>query len=325
MYHKFVCLKSLIIAILLNLAVRISSTYLPCKFEDLIFDCIETRITFDRIPSIPKNATSALLSSKQIKSIKSSDFVDRGNLERLTLNKNQINHIDQNSFLPLQRLRFLNLDYNKIQKLEFYTPLSLEHINLKGNSIAYISPLFMQSMHKIQEFDISENDITKIPNDLFSKINVRQQQITLDFSNNKIETLPKEAISNLIYNSNRYSKLKINLSGNPLRCNCLMKWVSTLQDDFSEHSVSHIDIQGTCEYPISMKSTNLYSLKPSEFNCKAPEIDVTVRTHIVLDEHDYGMIPCAANGDPKPTINFKLSNGIWLAQGQSSVSYVYIS
>ena len=297
------------------------TTYLPCTFQDRIFDCIDTRITFDRIPRIPKNATAALLSSKEISSIKSSDFVDRGDLERLTLNKNHIQHIDENSFLPLQKLRFLNLDYNRMEKLDFYTPLTLEHINLKANRISFVSPRFLRSMNNLQEFDISKNKLTEIPPNLFQDIIVRQQQITLDFSNNLIESLRKESIANLIYNSNRYSKLKINLSGNPLRCNCLMKWISTLQEDFSQHSVSHIDIQGACKYPIAMKGQQLSRLQSPEFACEAPKIDITVRTHIVLDEHDHGMIPCSANGDPDPTISFKLSNGVWLSQGSSRVSY----
>ena len=220
-----------------------SASHLPCHYEDNIFDCVGTSIPFDRVPKIPLDATAAFLSSNQIKSIRSSDFVYQENLERLIMNDNLVEKIDDNAFLLLQNLKFLNLDDNKLSRLDFYLPPSLEHINLNSNNIRFISPDFLRKMDRLQQLDLSENSITDIPITLFQGIQVKQQQITLDLSNNKINSLKKETISNLIYNSKRYSKLKINLSGNPLHCNCLMKWISSLSEDQSSHSVSHIDIQ----------------------------------------------------------------------------------
>ena len=221
----------------------LSASHLLCHYEDQIFDCVGTSVPFDRVPRIPLDATTAFLASNQIKEIRSSDLVDQGNLERLIMNDNLVAQIDDNAFLLLQKLKFLNLDDNKISQLNFYLPPSLEHINLNSNAVKSISPNFLRKMDRLQQLDLSENLLTEIPTELFQGILVKQQQITLDFSNNQIYSLQKETISNLIYNSKRYSKLKINLSGNPLHCNCLMKWVANLEEDQSSHSVSHIDIQ----------------------------------------------------------------------------------
>ncbi|GIY43013.1 uncharacterized protein CDAR_177841 [Caerostris darwini] len=180
---------------------------------------------------------------------------------------------------PLKNLRILTIYYNSIKTIgsDFsqYAPKNLEQLTLYDTETKSIKPGVFANFTKLDKIAIdhgkittltrdifptpwngrflylNEHKISEIPKDLFSQMPNLQ---TLSFRTNQLSTLPENAFDG------NFGGLKyLILDDNPLKCDCLMKWMIVWKPEV---------IQGTCEKPKDKQGKQLKDLEPGDFNCR---------------------------------------------------------
>ncbi len=113
---------------------------------------------------------------RQLKWITRDTFKSLVNIETINLSANQIEEIDPEAFTSLKKLTSLNLSKQRIKKFALtFVPDCLEHLDLSDNLL-----------DSIEDTDSAEG----LP--VFKKL------LTLDLSDNEIESLTSKAFSNLL-------------------------------------------------------------------------------------------------------------------------------
>ncbi|GIX92994.1 hypothetical protein CEXT_349231 [Caerostris extrusa] len=161
---------------------------------------------------------------------------------------------------PLKNLRILNIYHNSVKTLgsDFsqYASKNLEQFNLYATETETIKPGVFADFPKLNEVAIfygklrtltrdifptpwngyslffTANQLSEIPTGLFSRMPNLQSLI---LSQNQLSTLPQDAFDGN-FGGIRY----LSLDGNPLKCDCLMKWVIIDKPEI---------LNGKCEMP----------------------------------------------------------------------------
>ncbi|GIY43018.1 uncharacterized protein CDAR_177871 [Caerostris darwini] len=180
---------------------------------------------------------------------------------------------------PLKNLRILNIYYNSIKTLgsEFsqYASKNLEQLTLYGTETRTLKPGVFADFPKLDKVDIqnskisaltrdifptpwnghflylSGNELTEIPKNLFSQMPNLQ---SLSLGQNQLSVLPQDAFDGN-FGGIRY----LVLDDNPLKCDCLMKWVIVYKPP---------DVRGKCEKPKDKNGRKLKDLEPEDFHCQ---------------------------------------------------------
>lgn len=123
-------------------------------------------------------------------------------ITELNLNSNKLHTMEgiENSANGIKRLY---LEQNKLENIDFLSGMNnLEYLNVAGNSISDLSPMYGKST--LCGFDVSNNEIRELDADKLSH-HIRYA----DFSYNGLERIE----NTLIFDNNSYGSL--NLAGNP--------------------------------------------------------------------------------------------------------------
>jgi Leucine-rich repeat (LRR) protein len=217
------------------------------------------------------------------------------NLIHLNLARNRLQfQINQRPFQDLNSLKILNLDRNSQINLtqniledlsRNFLELSLQNCNLTSwnYSLKFLSHLqrlklssnYLKNLPKdflnpsIISVDLQRNFFTSIP-DLFES-NI-SKLTDLDLSSNQISTLQKNQLSN-------YPNLKtIGLTGNPLDCNCHLRWIKQwLEHNYDQDLIKFL--QWTCAKPVNLFGKQLTAIHEQEMICQdEKEIESTTTT-----------------------------------------------
>ncbi|XP_061142334.1 toll-like receptor 8 [Syngnathus typhle] len=217
----------------------------PCDVEalntsEVIFNCNRQRLK--KIPTgITSNATTLNLAENLISDIPSSSFATLTNLTHINLskaNKKQFVKIDDNTFRNLSNLRVLQLNSNRLKAVPVTLPLGLVDLELNSNKILSLDNSSLigltnvtklslgkncyywnicgtnlnitegtfAAMTKLQNLDLSFNNLTEVPKGLPSSL------FKLDLSSNQIQRISQ-------YDFRGMNQLKeLNLAGNCPRC-----------------------------------------------------------------------------------------------------------
>ena len=156
------------------------------------------------------------MSNNAIERLHTSSFANLPEIVNITLNNMPtLKVIEKYAFVNLPKLRYLSLTNNP----------NLIHIGGKVNSIKFYFSIIQKMFKIVHCFNNNLNPVQAFGHSI---PNIR----TLMLSNNGIEILPEEIRSNLL----RLQKL--DLQGNPLRCDCHLAWIEEIPELVGEPKCS---------------------------------------------------------------------------------------
>jgi hypothetical protein len=198
--------------------------------------------------------------------------------------------------LSLRNISFQSCSLTSNSLLAFSRLKNLERFKLQSNNLTEIQPsnLFLL-MPKLISIDLQRNQLIQIPTEF--PLSLRE----LELGNNRLKTLT-------INNNNTFQFLTLDLSSNPLNCDCNIKplyhW---LLKHFQSELVPYV--QWICAQPNELSGKQLGSLLENQFQCKDIPISTTEIVHLTTSE--YEMIS---------------SFNVWLKDSESAIlEWSYIS
>ncbi|CAG7718947.1 unnamed protein product [Allacma fusca] len=156
------------------------------------------------------------LSHNQIKSLNEMNFANFPHLRHLDFSNNLIELILHNSFLNSSQLQYLDISGNKLESIDgntFHGVIRLE-LDLSNNYLATLPPMIFDRIHvqKLHRINLSRNSFQTIPSDALQKQYFYLE--ALDMSDNQVTEIPNNL--NVLVNVK-----ELDLSNNPIDENSL--------------------------------------------------------------------------------------------------------
>ncbi|XP_060066278.1 insulin-like growth factor-binding protein complex acid labile subunit [Ylistrum balloti] len=251
------------------------------------------------LSSLPQLRTLNLGHNK-IKRIHSMALSNFWNLQALDLSDNKIKNLNNGVFKNLQKVTNLDLSQNKLRRVSD-TMLSgmseLEELDLSLNSITSISPLAFRYMQNLVELTLKSNRlmgfnftyITNLPKlsivdlssnhlfwvDLSGNIQLRLRDLIL--TDNKINTVTQDVTKILAASS------ILSLTGNPLVCDCNMKWI--LDPVLTRKIRLDMESDLICKLPNRLHGLRIRDLDPNDLTCEVTDTHGDQGSFMCDDSH----------------------------------------
>lgn len=223
-----------------------------------------TRLNFSDCVNF-RSLEEIYLRSLEIEILNESIVVNLASVTLLDLSDNLLYDIDGDVFQYTPRLRVLRLDRNRFVSLPENLGVrlgKLEVLKVPQNRLAIVRPDAFSGMASVRELDVRNNNIQVIQESM------RRIFAVLD---------------------------TIRLAGNPLHCNCEMRWYRKWLDQMEKDTGAF-----WCRSP---KAVSIYEMTSSDFVCRPPNVTyVTGSTNAVRGSSVY--LTCAARGDPAPEVQW---------------------
>lgn len=199
------------------------------------------------------------LSFNQIQNLSPVLFKNNTELWNIDLSYNNLTKFSD-EVLP-NRTKKVNLRYTQIQIFNVTKPLlMLDEIDLSNSELSGSFDItnFTKLYCNIRTIILTGNKLTNVT--VLSNFQTNRDTISLDLNDNRITTL-----SVVEGQSNRSTILKINLAGNPIRCDCyLRRFVQILIQKGDERRRFHMNRDVKCSWP---KNKTLFTVDLSEMKC----------------------------------------------------------
>ena len=209
-------------------------------------------------------------------------------LQELILVNCSIREIGEGYLQHLPSLTILDLSNNKLSSFSGSILVSnskLQKLLLSDNSLKEVPSHLGQNCPELHTLILGSNTITKLHSKRFTGLSLKE----LDLCSNSIQVM-EESLGSVFD-----SIPDLRLSGNPLHCNCEIRW-------FREW----LDLRGHntgADYCYSPKYSYIFDLQPVDFACVPPEIVYITGEKNVTEGEDV-FLSCTASGDPAPEIVF---------------------
>ena len=210
------------------------------------------------------------------------DFI---NLKVIHLDENQLESLPKNIFAPTKSLEELDLSQNKLSfsQVDFTkgsTFPKLRILDLSQNNLTYITDPMMFLMLNLRTLNLSHNSIGDHrpwigENGSLVNLNfLERNDFVVDLSYNSIQRLLFQNVD-IVYNSNnsRGSPIKLNITNNPLKCDCKTVELKQISD-------------GTMTGVLK----NFFKLEPETLKCSGDNDKQT--RHKYLSEVTYRDLNC---------------------------------
>ncbi|KAJ8046514.1 Protein slit [Holothuria leucospilota] len=280
-------------------------TALSCRIitntSDMHVDCSSKRLC--KIPlEIPRKVKRLNLSNNSITVVKEADLRGMTMLSTLDLSRNYISQIDPEAFEGLINVWDLNLSHNLLENLPkgLLDDLSqLYQLTLSHNRLTRIA-VSLATHKSLIALNLAENNISSIDAD-FTKVEGANFSATrellslehLDLGGNQLQTLPE----NLLY---PLDLQKLNLSHNPWKCDCHLRWLSQW---LAAHSFTKLGAYGAkCEYTGPHGGLFLQDIESHDLMC-APYSTAESLSYKISEGTPLEVI-CPVFADPRPNITW---------------------
>lgn len=238
-----------------------------------------TQKTFETLTTLK----SLDLGENMITDIHSSGLTALRNLRSLNIRNNKLTKLEGNLFLSQYKLLELDLSNNRLKELSnqsFVGLHNLEDLDLEANNIHTIAPETFKSLQRVVTVDLKGN---RLINFNFSVISELPYLSMLDLSENNLFNIEigdevKLRLSELSLSKNNLKELSekvkrimsssslLLLDGNPLTCNCKVKW---LKDPMLPRQIRvHSSKDVICKAPTRLHGRKLFDLSDKELACQ---------------------------------------------------------
>ena len=307
-----------------NKVQNVSTAALGQTFPMLrILSFFKNRITHIRRRNIValQNLRFLDLGQNQIKSIENESFSRLAKLENLFLDGNQLKTVLPDTFKGLAGLVVLKLNLNKIPILDhkwIRHMTSLEQLMLKSNRIRFIKPFDMKWPSSLRILDLSHNQMRYLPN------------------------LP--SLKNINSINKAGSGWYIDLSGNPVNCNCFIP-------SFTEYSMQDLNkavcgINMECQIVGEGTFTDASAFWPFSKNCNAshrisffanylrkpacqePQLRLKAFNLKVNEDSSFTHLQCVADGTLVPDVKIEhlhSNKSTGSIQGARNIANLYLA
>ncbi|XP_064392597.1 uncharacterized protein LOC135340207 [Halichondria panicea] len=180
------------------------------------------------------------------------------NVEELNLQANNFSVLARDDLQNYTSLTALDLSFIGLRVIEegsFTNTTALEELELDGNLLTEI-PDNLFEFTQLTTLNLLQNNIGNISAATFIGV---QSFGTINLQDNVIRTIPDDTFSAL----GRLSEL--NLGGNPLRCDCELRWFPEFLADTSTSPL--LPLEATCNFPLNLNGQNIRDFSVDDFLC----------------------------------------------------------
>ena len=245
-----------------------------------------------------------ILTGNRISKIDSTSFRNLNFLSRLFLESNLLHSVPGESIKELHQLEDLRLDSNPIRRIktmDFFN-LPLHRLSLiKMPELATIDKKAFKDLSNLRSLYLSDNPLlTYVHPRAFNNVTHLKE---LYLQKNNLIAVNKEMLNEI------KEQVKVHIYGNPLRCDCNIRWVLKLLQKTSENIQIVKPDSLLCDSPENlrhhiMKTVNI-SLIPNTCPPRIVNLNQTI-SHKLGDPLE---IECHAVGLPEPDMYWYLPDG----------------
>ncbi|KAK3512424.1 hypothetical protein QTP70_009846 [Hemibagrus guttatus] len=229
------------------------------------------------------------------------------NLESISFYDNNLTKVPKEALQKLPGLKFLDLNKNQIQlvqKGDFKDMLHLKELGLNNmEDLVSIEHSAMENLPELTKLEITNNPrLSFIHPQAFQKL-PRMESLMLN--SNALSALHRQTVRSLP------SLQEISLHTNPIRCDCLIRWVG-VEDD---KPVRFIEPQSTfCSEPPELKARRVKEVSFREMadSCLPLIAPSMFPTYIQVRQGDNIALHCRALAEPEPSIYWVIPKGLRL-------------
>uniref|UniRef100_H3CHN6 Chondroadherin-like protein n=1 Tax=Tetraodon nigroviridis TaxID=99883 RepID=H3CHN6_TETNG len=217
------------------------------------------------------------LDHNRVEEIQPGAFTPLGFLNTLALTHNQLVYIPNMAFQGLNNIKWLRLSYNSLNNLApeaFAGLFTLNRLSLDHNELQFFPTQTMSRLREVTRLDLSHNPMTYLGEDSVSMAKLTHLYLDhmalQDLSEQALSDAPLLSHLDISHNQLRYleplqgprSMRSLNLTGNPLYCNCylrpLRRWAT----------VNGVKLLGACAGPAHLADELLEAVALLNLRCR---------------------------------------------------------
>ncbi|XP_041093788.1 chondroadherin-like b isoform X2 [Polyodon spathula] len=218
------------------------------------------------------------LSGNRLEEIQPGSFSQLGFLNFLNLGENFLVFLPSLAFQGLQNIRWVRLSHNALSTLAeeaFAGLFTLQRLSLDHNELQFFPTETLSRLTSLTRLDLGSNPVTYLGEEAVRMPSLRQlflDRLSLqDVSLTALDKAPKLVLLDLSFNQLRVlqplsgpEKLQqVNLTGNPIQCNCYMR-------PFREWTGrARVRAEVFCAGPVPFRGERLDSLRPVDLRCQS--------------------------------------------------------
>ncbi|KAL6103306.1 chadl [Pungitius sinensis] len=217
------------------------------------------------------------LDHNRVEEIQPGAFTQLGFLNMLALTHNQLVYIPNMAFQGLQNIKWLRLGHNALNNLApeaFAGLFTLIRLSLDHNELQFFPTLTMSRLPEVTRLDMSHNSMTYLGEESVSMAKLTHLYLDhmslQDLSDQALSRAPLLSHLDLSHNQLRYLEplsgpkelAALNLTGNPVYCNCYMRSLREWA------GVGGVKLLGSCAGPSHLSGEPLQAVAPPDLRCR---------------------------------------------------------